>query len=125
MAYRIADRILAGAGITKAAGGAYAAQRDAHAAAWMPFADVMVTGSRDIARRLDENLQILRGIYEADQARKAARAQAFDMTVRGAGEPHATVPYDPELMRLHANLGPHRAPPRVNGHGAAAPEGGQ
>ncbi len=124
MAYRLADALLTGSGVTKAAGGAYVAQREAYARAWFPFADVMVNRTRELADRLDENLQILRGIYDADQARKAAHAQAFDTTVRGAREPHQTLPFDPELMRLHAHLGPPAPGPQINGHGAGAPEGG-
>ena len=119
MAYRIADRILAGCGITKAAGGAYVAQREAHADAWMPLADALVGAAGGLTRireRMDENLRVLRGIYAADQARKAAHAQAFDITVRGAGEPHATVPLDPSVFELRAQLGLREDPPHANGH---------
>ena len=122
MAYRIADRILAGAGITKAAGGAYAAQREAHADAWMPLTGVLVTRHREIARQMDENLQKVRDLYAQDQAVKSAATQMFDMNL-GRG-PRGDVPYDPELFELRTRLVPRGEPPHVNGHGAAAPEGG-
>ncbi len=91
MAYRLADRILAGWGITKAAGGAYTAQREAYADAWFPFADVMVNRTREIARQMDENLQKVRRLYDQDQAMKAAAAQTFDVS-RGR-EPRGDVAY--------------------------------
>ena len=125
MAYRIADRILAGCGITKAAGGAYAAQREAYADAWMPLADALVGADGGLTRireQMDGNLQKLRLLYEQDQAMKSAATQTFDMNL--GREPRGAVPYDPELFELRTQLVP-RGEPHVNGHGAAAPEGGQ
>lgn len=116
MAYKLADALMAGSGITKAAGGAYTAQREAYARAWFPFADAMVTGTRELAARMDENLLRIRRMHEADQAQKAAQVQAFGMSVRGAEEPHQLVPLDPEQMRLRASLGPKTGPAYVNGH---------
>jgi len=126
MAYRIADRILAGCGITKAAGGAYAAQREAHADAWMPLADALVGvggGLTRIREQMDENLQKLRRLYAQDQAMKSAATRTFDMNL--GREPRGAVPYDPELFELRTELVPREEPPHVNGHGATAPEGGQ
>jgi hypothetical protein len=125
MAYRIADRILAGCGVTKAAGGAYAAQREAHADAWMPLADALVGADGGLTRireQMDGNLQKLRLLYEQDQAMKSAAAQAFDAHL--GREPRGAVPYDPERFGLRTELVPRGEPPHVNGHGAAAPERG-
>ena len=112
MAYRLADALLTGSGVMKAAGGAYVAQREAYARAWFPFADVMVNRGREIADRMDENLQKMRAIYEQDQARKAAQAQAFQVTIP---EPQM-VPLDLEQMMLRATLGARGEPPHANGH---------
>ena len=114
MAYRLADALLTGSGVTKAAGGAYTARREAYARAWFPFADVMINWTRELAERMDENLQKIRGIYDADQARKAAQAQAFQVTIPGP----QMVPLDPEQMMLRATLGPRGEPPHgySNGH---------
>lgn len=88
----------------------------------MPFA-LTVAASTE---RLDKSLRILQCMYEADQARKQAQAQAFSMSVRGAEEPHQMVPLDPEQMKLRATLGPHPGPAYVNGHsnGHDLPGGG-
>ena len=125
MAYRIADRILAGAGVTKAAGGAYAAHREAYADAWMPLADALVGvdgGLTRIREHMDGNLQKLRRLYEQDQAMKSAATRTFDMNL--GREPRGAVPYDPGLFELRTELVPRGEPPHVNGHGAAAPKGG-
>lgn len=114
MAYRIADRILAGSGITKAAGGAYTAQREAYADAWFPFADVMVNRTRELAERMNENLQKVRRLYDQDRAIKSATSQTFDVTL-GRG-PRGDVPYDPELFELRTQLVPREERPHVNGH---------
>lgn len=113
MAYELADRQMAGAGLTKAAS-AYAARRDACAAEWMPFTEALVGengGFTRIGEQLDHNLRQLRKILD-----KAAGGQAFGMSARGARETHTTLPYDPELFRLRAELGSHQDPPRANGH---------
>ena len=67
---------------------------------------------------MDENLAKLRRLFEQDQAMKAAATQTFDMSL--GREPRGDVPYDPELFELSTRL-----VPRVDGYGAAAPDGGQ
>lgn len=122
MAYRIADRILAGSGITKAAGGAYVAQREAHADAWMPLADALVGvdgGLTRIGEQMSENLQKVQRLYDQDQAMKSAATQMFDMSL--GREPRGDVPYDAERFELRTELVPRGE--HVNGYGAAAPEG--
>lgn len=129
MAYRIADRILSGCGVTKAAGGAYAAQREAYADAWMPLADALVgpdagpdAGLTRIRELMDGNLQRLRLLYEQDQAMKSAATQTFDAYL--GREPRGAVPYDPERFELRTELVPRGESPHVDGYGATAPEGG-
>ena len=124
MAYRIADGILAGSGVTKAAGGAYVAQREAYARAWFrssPWSSAGPVSSRSRWTRTCRSC----AASTSGPGAEGGRAQAFDTSVRGAREPHQTLPFDPELMRLHAHLGPPAPGPQINGHGAGAPEGGQ
>ena len=112
MAYRIADRILAGSGVTKAAGGAYAAQREAYADAWMPLADALVGADGGLTRireQMDENLQKVRQLYDQDQAMKSAATQTFDMHL--GREPRGDVPYTPEQFELRTQLVPRGEPP--------------
>ena len=124
MAFRLAERFTAAEGITKGAGGGYSSRLAAWAHYWMPLADALAgvdSGMARIREQMDGNLQVLRGIYDADQARKAARAQ---MPSQARPPEPQLLPVDLEQTRLHASFGPPVAAPHINGYGATAPEGG-
>ena len=116
VAFRFAVRFAAAEGVTKAAGAGYSRRLAAWADAWMPEAEALCA----VEARLDAVDDWIRAVKRWDMAEKS-----FGMSVRGAREPHQTVPLDPEVLRLHAHLGPPAPGPQINGHGAFAPEGGQ
>jgi hypothetical protein len=119
----LAERAVAGAmsaqGARKSAGAA-GLSRDQ----WMEICWPLAEGMIAVSDGIDACGARIRAMFEADCQRRDEANKAFGMSVRGAREPHQTVPFDPDLLKLHASLGPHEAPPRVNGHGAFAPEGG-
>ena len=121
LAERMVSAALSAQGAHKAAGAAPVFTRDSLMSWCLPLAEAM-TG---VAERMDEVGARIRAMFEADCQRRDEADKAFGMTLRGAREPHQTVPFDPELMRLHAHLGPPAPGPQINGHGAFAPEGGQ
>ena len=120
----LAERAVAGAmsaqGANKSAGSA-GLSRDQ----WMEICWPLAEGLIAVSDGIDACGERIRAMFEADCQRRDEANKAFGVTVRGAREPHQTVPFDPELMRLHAHLGPPAPGPQINGHGAAAPEGGQ
>ncbi len=120
----LAERAVAGAmsaqGASKSAGAA-GLSRDQ----WMEICWPLAEGLIAVSDGIDACGEKIRALFEADCQRRDMSAKSFGMSVRGAREPHQTAPFDPELIRLHAHLGPPAPGPQINGHGAVAPEGGQ
>ena len=119
----LAERAVAGAmsaqGAYKSAGAA-GLSRDA----WMEICLPLAEGLIAVSDGIDACAEKIRAMFAADCQRRDEANKAFGMTVRGAREPHQMVPLDPDLLRLHAHLGPPAPGPQINGHGAAAPERG-
>ena len=113
----LAERAVAGAmsaqGANKSAGAA-GLSRDQ----WMEICWPLAEGMVAVSDGIDACGERIRALFEADCQRRDMAAKAFGMSVRGAREPHQTLPFDPELMRLHAHLGPPGEPPHgySNGH---------
>lgn len=111
----MAEQMVAGAlsaqGACKSAGTARLGRDD-----WMQLCLPLAEGMVAISDGIDACGEQIRALFEADWRRRDEANKAFGMSVRGAGEPHATVPFDPDLMRLHASLGPPGDPPHANGH---------
>ena len=120
-AFRLAAQSVAAEGVTKAAGAGYSQRLAAKADEWMPLTSALAARGREIARRMDGHLEQVQRLYDENQAMKSAAAQMFDASL--GREPRGAVPYDPELFELRTQLVP-RGEPQIDGHGAAAPEGG-